>query len=117
VLDAVRDNTFHYPSPNKRYNPTSDQKLRDALAALGHIGVHAVYDGDTDAFTYNYADEAAFNLAMGNPSTSNEEAFRRSEVARDGPTSFLAWTHALIETYVKITGANFGEAVITDKEP
>jgi hypothetical protein len=55
ALAATRDNTFHYPSPNPAYKPTSDDKLRDAIAALGHIGLQMHYDGDTKAMTFNFA--------------------------------------------------------------
>lgn len=116
ALEPARDNTFHYPSPNPAYKPTSDAKLRGALAALGHIGVHTHYDGDTDAMTFNFADEAAFNLAMGEPRASNEEAMRRSEIARDGALAFLLWATALVRTYLKSADAHFGEPIVTDKQ-
>lgn len=115
ALLAARDNTFHYPSPNPAYKPASDEKLRDALAALGHIGVHTHYDGDTQAATFNFADEVAFNLAMGEPTTSNDEVVRRAEIARDGGLAFAQWATALVLTYMKSTDAHFGEPIVSDK--
>ena len=115
ALEAARDNTFHYPSPNPAYNPTSDAKLRNALPELGHIGVHSHYDGDTKAVTFKFADEAAFNLAMGEPKTSNEEAIRRSEIARDGGLAFVLWATALVRTYMNRTDAHFGEPIVSEK--
>jgi hypothetical protein len=115
ALAATRDNTFHYPSPNPAHKPTSDEKLRDALAALRHIGVHMHYDGDTKAMTFNFADEAAFNLAMGEPTTSNEEALQRAEIARDGGLAFVQWATVLVRTYMASTGANFGEPIVSEK--
>jgi hypothetical protein len=35
ALPLVRDNTFHYPSPRSNYNPTSDQRLAEALTRMG----------------------------------------------------------------------------------
>lgn len=116
ALEAARDNTFHYPSPNPAYEPTSDENLRNALAALGHIGVHAHYDGDTGAVTYDFADEAALNLAMGEPTISNEEALRRSEIARDGGLAFVRWATALVLAYAESTDAYFGEPILSDKK-
>jgi hypothetical protein len=115
ALAATRDNTFHYPSPNPAYNPTSDEKLRDALAALGHIGVQMHYDVYTKAMTFNFADEAAFNLAMGEPTTSNEEALRRAEIARDGGVAFVQWATALVRTYMTSTGAYFAEPIVIEE--
>jgi hypothetical protein len=115
ALAAVRDNTFHYPSPNPAYKPSSDEKLRDALAALGHIGVQMHYDGDTKAMTFNFADEAAFNLAMGEPATTNEEALHRAEIARDGGLAFVQWATVLVRTYMTSTGAYFGEPIVIEK--
>jgi hypothetical protein len=116
ALAAVRDNTFHYPSPNPAYKPkTSDEQLRDTLAALSHIGVHTHYDGDTHATRFNFADEAAFNLAMGGPSTTNDEALRRSEIARNGGLAFIQWAPHLVLTYMKTNRCHFGDPIISDK--
>jgi hypothetical protein len=111
----VRDNTFHYPSPNPAYKPTSDEKLRDALTALRHVGVQMHYDGDTNAMTFNFADEAAFNLAMGEPTTSNQEAMRRAEIARDGALAFVQWSTALVRAYMTSTGARIGKPIEIEK--
>lgn len=35
TLQRIRDNTFHYPSPDRKYKPTSDDLLREALAGMG----------------------------------------------------------------------------------
>jgi hypothetical protein len=115
ALAAVRDNTFHYPSPNPAYKPTSDDKLRNALAALRHIGVEMHYDGDTNAMTFNFADEAAFNLAMGEPTTSNREATRRAKLARDGALAFVQWATVLVRTYMTSTGAHIGAPIVIEK--
>ena len=115
ALAAVRDNTFHYPSPNPAYKPTSDDELREALAALRHIGVKMHYDCDTNAMTFNFADEAAFNLAMGEPTTSNREAMRRAEIARDGALAFVQWATVLVRTYMTSTGAHIGEPIVVEK--
>jgi hypothetical protein len=115
ALAEVRDNTFHYPSPNPAYTPTSDEKLRDALAALGHIGVKMHYDDRTKAMTFNFADEAAFNLAMGEPTIGNEEALRRAEIARDGGLAFVQWATVLVRTYMTRTDAYFGEPTLVEE--
>jgi hypothetical protein len=115
ALEETRDNTFHYPSPNPRYSPTSDAKLRDVLAAMTDSGVQVHLDGDTHAITLTFADEAALNLAMGKPATTNDEVRHRAEVARDGALAFVAWATALIRTYMKMTGADFGKPIVSDK--
>lgn len=113
ALESVRDNTFHYPSPARNYSPTSDERLKVALADLTGRGTEMHVDGDTSAVTLTFADDAAFNLAMG--TVDNDEAYRRSEVARDGALAFLRWTAALMETYMNAEGRSFGEPRITEK--
>lgn len=113
ALEDVRDNTFHYPAPEKRYKVTSDERLKGALVDLANRGTEMHVDGDTGAVTLTFADDAAFNLAMN--LVTNDEAFRRSEVARDGALAFLRWSAALITTYVESEGHSFGEPRITDK--
>jgi len=73
------------------------------------------YDGDTKAMTFNFADEAAFNLAMGAPTTSNAEALRRAEIARDGALAFVQWATALVRAYMTSIGASFGEPIVIEK--
>src|SRR3954449_12852607 len=34
ALKHARSNTFHYPSPSTNYEPTSDEQLRQTLAAM-----------------------------------------------------------------------------------
>jgi hypothetical protein len=117
ALDDVRDNTFHYPSPDPRHKAmTSDEKLGQVLALMTDRGVSVHMDGDTRALTMSFADEAALELSMGRPSTTMDEARRRSEVARDGALAFHRWVNALIEAYMKATGADFGEPILSEKK-
>jgi hypothetical protein len=115
ALQDVRDNTFHYPSPNPKYGTTSDEKLRDVLALMTDRGVSFHFDGDTLATTMSFADEAALDLAMGRTTATANEALRRSEIARDGALAFRDWVNALIRAYIDANGLTVGEAVITDK--
>jgi hypothetical protein len=115
ALQDVRDNTFHYPSPNNAYSPTSDEKLRDVLALMNDRGVSFHFDGDSLETTMSFADDASLELAMGRPTTSASEALRRSEIARDGALAFHRWVNALIEAYVKANDLAIGDPIVTPK--
>jgi len=53
---------------------------------------------------------------MGEPRTSNEEAMRRSEIARAGALAFVLWVTAPVRMYLRGTDAHFGEPIITDNQ-
>jgi hypothetical protein len=116
ALQDVRDNTFHYPSPDKAYSPTSDEQLRDVLALMSDRGVSFHFDGDSLETTMSFADDASLDLAMGRPTTTASEALRRSEIARDGALAFLRWVNALIEAYVKTNDLAVGDPIVTPKQ-
>jgi hypothetical protein len=52
---------------------------------------------------------------MGEPTTSNEEAMRRAEIARDGALAFVQWATVLVRTYMTSTGAYIGEPIVIEK--
>jgi hypothetical protein len=116
ALQGVRDNTFHYPSPDNNYSPTSDEQLRGVLAGMGDRGTQLHLDGDTQAVTLTVADDAALFLAMGGPTAIDAEVRRRAESARDGALAFLRWAAALIRTYVDVNDQYFGDPLVTEKK-
>jgi hypothetical protein len=116
ALAAVRDNTFHYPSPDKGYSPTSDDQLKAVLAGMGDRGTELHFDGDSNQITLTFADDAALSLAMGGPTVTDDELRRRTEIARDGALAFHRWAKALVATYAEVKGQSFGEPRITEKK-
>jgi hypothetical protein len=117
VLAGVRDNTFHYPSPNPSYTPTSDEKLRRVLAAMADRGVSFHFDGDTLATTMSFADEAALDLAMGRPESTVEDVRREALIARDGALAFHKWVDGLLRAYIEANDLVIGDPVVTPKNP
>jgi hypothetical protein len=116
ALQDVRNNTFHYPSPNPKYGQTtSDDKLRRVLAQMTDQGVSYHFDGDTRTTTMSFADEAALELAMGRPTITADEALRRSDVARKAAFAFRRWVNALIEAYIEANKLIVGDAIVTAK--
>jgi hypothetical protein len=115
ALQDFRHNTFHYPSPDPSYSPTSDEGLRDVLTLMTDRGVSFHFDGDTLATTMSFADDAALDLAMGRGKATDKEILRRSEVARDGALAFHRWFDGLILAFVETNGLVIGQAVVTDK--
>lgn len=113
VLKSVRDNTFHYPSPDPKYSPTSDEQLGAALADMGNRGAEIHLDGDTNATTFTFADDVAIRLATG--AATDEEVRQRFEIARDGGLAFSRWAKALVRTYSDVNDKPFGEPLVTPK--
>lgn len=114
VLQCVRDNSFHYPSPDPNYSPTSDEQLEGALAGMGNRSAEFHVDGDTREVRLTFADDAAIGLAMG--AATDEEVRQRMEIARDGALAFRRWADALLATYLEVSGHTLGEPIVTSKQ-
>ena len=111
VLEHARNHTFHYPSPDSHYDPTSDAELRQALVALGDRAGEVHYDGETGQITLTFAEDVALSLAMSKLAGPPDEVMRRAEIARDGAINFVLWVSALVKTYMDVNGHYFGEPV------
>jgi hypothetical protein len=108
VLEHVRDNTFHYPSPRTNYSPTSDAQLQQVLAVMGNRAeVHVDYE--SKEVTLTFADDAALALSMGKHASDRQDLMRQAEIARDGALAFIGWAQALVRAYLEAVGAEFGE--------
>lgn len=116
ALKHVRANTFHYPSPKTNYEPTSDEQLRDTLAAMSQRRADVHVDYDTKHVTLTFSDEVALALSMGKHAPEQEDYARQFERTRDGTLAFVAWAKRLLTTYFEATGAEFGEPEISDKK-
>jgi hypothetical protein len=66
VLDHVRNNTFHVPSPKTNYTPSSDEQLREVLASMGDRAceMHLDHRGERPVITLAFAGEVALALAI-----------------------------------------------------
>ena len=117
VLKNVRDNTFHYPSPEQRYAPTSDAQLRDAIRAMADRGAELLLGEPTGAITYTFADDIALAMTIGKNATTSEDIVRQAEIARDGALNFVLWVLALVATYRDTSGHWFGDPVAKEKRP
>lgn len=103
VLDAMRNHTFHYPSPKTQYRPTSDAQLRDVLKRMGG-GVRVFVDGDTLQVTREFADSAALSLALAQHGGNPRRIRQAFLVARDAAAAFRNWEHLLFLTYRRVNG-------------
>jgi rubrerythrin len=117
VLDHVRDNTFHYPSPDPKYNPTSDEQLRDALRATAQKRAEVFADFEKREVTLTFADDIALALALGKHSTNEDDLRRQLEIARDGAIAFRAWAEALAVAYFNANDLHFGTPEWRDAPP
>lgn len=108
ALEDIRDRTFHYPSPNPKYRPTSDERLREVLAGMtGRL--RFAFNGDTFDVDLSFVDEIAADLATGTATTDAAEVARGSRAARAGAVAFQAWCFALIAAYLETNDLHVGE--------
>jgi hypothetical protein len=117
VLDHVRDNTFHYPSPDPKYEPTSDEQLANVLASISSKRAEVFADFEKREVTLTFADEVALALALGKHSTNEDDLRRQLEIARDGALAFRAWAEALGVAYFDANELHFGALEWKDAAP
>lgn len=113
TLQHIRDNTFHYPSPDQKYKPTSDDLLRKALAGMGERAAEIHLDGDTKAITLTFADDAAIGVSLG--TATDDDVRQRFEIARDGALAFVRWATNLVLAYRETNNQSFGTPLVTAK--
>jgi hypothetical protein len=116
ALRHARDNTFHYPSPKSNYTPSSDERLRDTLAAMSEHPADVHIDYDERHVTLTFADEVALALSMGKLAPERDEIARQLERTRDGAFAFLGWAEFVMLAYFEARGTDFGEPQITRKK-
>ena len=116
ALRRVRDSTFHYPSPKSNYTPSSDELLRETLAAMSRHPADVHVDYDEKHVTLTFADQVALALSMGKHAPDRDEITRQFERTRDGALAFVAWAESLLLAYFEARGTEFGEPHITKKK-
>jgi hypothetical protein len=110
VLDQVRNNTFHLPSPKTSYTPSSDEQLRNVLAGMGDrpCELHLDHRGEHPVITLTFAGDVALALALAKHSADANVARQQFERTSDGAVAFKHWSDALVATYLDATGGHFG---------
>ena len=116
ALKHARDNTFHYPSPRTNYAPTSDERLRDTLAAMGQRRAAVHVDFDARHMTLTFSDEVALALSIGKYVPEPEDLRHQFERTRDGALAFIAWAELLLVAYFEARGVEFGQPEFIDKK-
>ena len=111
ALGKVRNNTFHVPSPQGPYVPSSDEQLRKVLTEMGRQPCLISMDhrGNHPVISLSFADDAAFALAFGSHASEPERARRQFETASEGAVAFTKWVEALLIAYLESVGGEFGE--------
>jgi hypothetical protein len=110
VLDQVRNNTFHFPSPKTNYSPTSDEQLRNVLADMSDrpCELHLDHRGEHPVVTLSFAGDIAFALALAKHSADEKVARQQFEVTSEGAVAFTHWADALVVAYLNATGGRLG---------
>jgi len=110
VLDQVRNNTFHFPSPKTSYSPSSDGQLRGVLAGMSErpCELHLDHRGEHAVITLTFAGDVALALALARHSADDNVARQQFEITSDGAVAFKHWVDALVVTYLDATGGYVG---------
>lgn len=110
VLDQVRNNTFHFPSPKTSYTPTSDEQLRKALSDMSDRPCELDLDhrGEHPVITLTFAGDVALALALARHSADEDVARQQFEITSAGAVEFKHWADALVITYLDATGGSLG---------
>jgi hypothetical protein len=109
VLQHIRQNTFHYPSPDPTYSPTSDEQLEEVLSTMGNRRAEIHINREARHATLTFADDVALALAMNRHAPTDEDARRQLEVARDAALAFRAWGDELVLVYLDSVDAYPGD--------
>lgn len=118
VLDQVRNNTFHFPSPTTSYGPSSDDQLRNVLAGMSDrpCEMHLDHRGEHPMITLTFAGDVALALALAKHSADENVARQQFEITSGGAVALKHWADALVVTYLEATGGYVGTPrVIEDR--
>lgn len=118
VLDQVRHNTFHFPSPKTSFTPSSDEQLRNVLAGMSDrpCGLNLEHRGDHPVIALTFAGDVALALALARHSADENVARQQFERTSDGAVAFKRSSDALVVTYVDVTGSHFGTPRVIEDE-
>jgi SAM-dependent methyltransferase len=97
AVDHARNHTFHYPTPDERYE--SDAELMKALGALADEPIEIdEIEGRPGRPRYVFADKAAAMVAMGRHDLEDEEAYRAQVVElQAGAVAFVKFVDAAFQ--------------------
>ncbi len=109
VLQHVRDNTFHVPSPRTNYDPTSDMQLQEVLAGMSDRPATVHLDGGPpQVVTLTFAGDAALALALAKHSANEDDARRQFAITSEGAVAFAKWVDAVLVAFFELKGTTFG---------
>jgi hypothetical protein len=120
VLDQVRSNTVHFPSPKTHYSPSSDEQLRHVLADMRDrpCELHLDHRGEHPVVTLRFAGDVVLALALAKHSADEMVARQQFEITSEGAVAFKHSADALVVTYLDATGSRLGTPrVIEDRSP
>jgi len=100
ALSHSRDRTFHYPSPDPGYSPTTDEELADELRLLEDEDAALVGgDGPWRLPRLQTADTAMLSIAMRKHQTDPDKLKRQVVKTRDAAGAFNQFARAAWEQY------------------
>jgi hypothetical protein len=88
ALEAVRQNSFHYPHPDPKRSPDSVAELAEAIRA--NPDLEADIDvGDDAQGTFRFADQLALSVAFGGHDPEKARAQAQTARIREAATAFI----------------------------
>jgi hypothetical protein len=101
AFEHIRQRTFHYPHPDRAYDPDADQELEELLQRLGDREANLDVDWSVKPTQIRvaFADEVALYLALNKHDPNDLKA--QLERALEAATSFVNFGKALLDAYFR----------------
>jgi hypothetical protein len=110
ALKHLRNNTFHFPQPNKRYTPDSDEYLEAGLRALGDMALTIYVEPQTRVHYFTFADTVVGAIAMDKHEASDmNKLAEQLESSRAGAVALIQLADTAIDYHQKRYGYRFDE--------
>lgn len=106
VLEAVRQNSFHYPHPDPKRSPDSAADLAEAIRTNPDLGAD-IDVGDDARGTFRFADQLALSVAFGGHDPDEVRAKEQTARIREAAAAFIYLAKEIYLHYCGQRGIGF----------
>jgi hypothetical protein len=109
ALEHSRQRTFHYPHPDAKHMPDSDQELKDVLEKLRDEEATIQVEGKPPVIRLLFADRVALAMAMGKYEGNKRKLRTQVSEARAAAIAFVRLADAIVASFNDDQGHVFGD--------
>jgi hypothetical protein len=106
ALEAVRQNSFHYPHPNPKRPPDSTAELAEAIRTNPSLEADIDVGGDARG-TFRFADQLALSVAFGGHDPDEARAKEQTARIREAAAAFVYLAKEIYLLYCRERGIGF----------